>query len=187
MPFTRFPHGCRPAHTHYATHCRGKKNQSRATHTGELDAAVTALGSSALLLQVKVTELTTRGLDDANLVGPRVVPVEGKKNNRQYIVPKSLAAVPSCSQYRLERRGGIVGGREFFSNVRVPAALERNRVRTFSNTKAIKRMKLTNVSLLFAILSCLILCDGQERRRRSGCEKEMFEVGRVCGFLACSR
>lgn len=49
------------------------------THTGELDATVTALGSSTLLLQVKVTELTAGGLDDANLVGPRVVPIERKK------------------------------------------------------------------------------------------------------------
>ena len=49
------------------------------THTGELDAAVTALGSSTLLLQVKVTELTAGGLDDANLVGPRVVPIERKE------------------------------------------------------------------------------------------------------------
>jgi hypothetical protein len=36
-----------------------------------------------LLLQVKVTELTAGGLDDANLVGPRVVPIESKKI-RQY-------------------------------------------------------------------------------------------------------
>ena len=48
----------------------------RSTHTGELDAAVTALGGSALLLDVQVPELTTRGLDDANLVGPRVVPMK---------------------------------------------------------------------------------------------------------------
>lgn len=52
-----------------------KNFDSRVTHTGELDATVTALGSSTLLLQVKVTELTTGGLDDANLVGPRVVPI----------------------------------------------------------------------------------------------------------------
>lgn len=46
------------------------------THTGELDATVTALGSSALLLDMEVPELTAGGLDDANLVGPRVVPVD---------------------------------------------------------------------------------------------------------------
>jgi hypothetical protein len=62
-------------------HSRSKMHQGRrgTTHTGELDAAVTALGSSSLLLQVKVTELTAGGLDDANLVGPRVVPIESKK------------------------------------------------------------------------------------------------------------
>jgi hypothetical protein len=46
------------------------------THAGELGATVTALGSSALLLDVEVTELAARSLDDADLVGPRVVPVE---------------------------------------------------------------------------------------------------------------
>ena len=45
------------------------------THAWELDAAVTAFGSSALLLDVKVTELAAGCLDDADLVGPRVVPV----------------------------------------------------------------------------------------------------------------
>lgn len=51
------------------------------THAGELDAAVTALGSSTLLLDVEVTELAARSLDDADLVGPRVVPVEQKPIN----------------------------------------------------------------------------------------------------------
>jgi hypothetical protein len=51
------------------------------THAGELDATVTALGSSALLLDVEVTELAARSLDDADLVGPRVVPVEQKPIN----------------------------------------------------------------------------------------------------------
>lgn len=45
------------------------------THAWQLDAAVTALGSSALLLEVEITELAAGGLDDADLVGPRVVPV----------------------------------------------------------------------------------------------------------------
>ena len=45
------------------------------THTRELDTAVTALGSSALLLQVEITELAAGSLDDADLVGPRDVPV----------------------------------------------------------------------------------------------------------------
>jgi hypothetical protein len=41
------------------------------THAGELDATVTALGSSALLLDVEVTELAARSL----------VPVEQKPIN----------------------------------------------------------------------------------------------------------
>ena len=60
-------------------HTTRKKFNSGGTHARELDAAVTALGSGTLLLQVQVPELTTRGLDDANLVGPRVVPVEREK------------------------------------------------------------------------------------------------------------
>jgi hypothetical protein len=46
------------------------------THTRELDATVTALGSSTLLLDVEVPERAAGGLDDADLVGPRVVPVD---------------------------------------------------------------------------------------------------------------
>lgn len=45
------------------------------THTRELDTAVSALGSGTLLLDVQVTEVTTGGLDDADTVGPRVVPI----------------------------------------------------------------------------------------------------------------
>lgn len=48
----------------------------RSTHAWELDAAVTALGGSALLLNVEVPKLAAGGLDDADLVGPRVVPVD---------------------------------------------------------------------------------------------------------------
>lgn len=44
------------------------------TYTWELDATVTALWCSALLLEVKVTELSTWGLDDADLVGGGVIP-----------------------------------------------------------------------------------------------------------------
>ena len=44
-------------------------------NTRELDATVTALGSSALLLDVEVPELAAGGLDNADLVGPRVVRV----------------------------------------------------------------------------------------------------------------
>jgi len=51
------------------------------TYTSELDTAVTALGCSALLLEVKVTELTTGSLDHTGDVGLGVVsedsPVSG--------------------------------------------------------------------------------------------------------------
>ena len=54
------------------------ENSLGSTHTGKLDATVTALGGSTLLLDVEVPELTTGGLDDTDLVGPRVVPVRKK-------------------------------------------------------------------------------------------------------------
>ena len=44
------------------------------TYTRELDAAVTALGGSTPLLDVKVPVLATGGPDNADLVGDRVVP-----------------------------------------------------------------------------------------------------------------
>ena len=44
------------------------------TYAGELDAAVTALGSGALLLDVQVPELAAGGPDHADLVGDGVVP-----------------------------------------------------------------------------------------------------------------
>ena len=44
------------------------------TYTRELDAAVTALGGGAPLLEVQVPVLTTGGPDNADLVGDRVVP-----------------------------------------------------------------------------------------------------------------
>jgi hypothetical protein len=43
------------------------------TYACQLGAAVTALGSSALLLDVQVTVLAARSPDDADLVGDRVV------------------------------------------------------------------------------------------------------------------
>ena len=68
-----------PRHLLANPHNRMKKKETEIslgiTHTGELDAAVTALGSSALLLDVEVPELAAGGLDDTDLVGPRVVPV----------------------------------------------------------------------------------------------------------------
>lgn len=45
------------------------------TYARELDAAVTALGVGALLLEVKVTELATRGLDNTSDVALGVVTV----------------------------------------------------------------------------------------------------------------
>lgn len=44
------------------------------TYARELDAAVTALGSGALLLDVQVPELAAGGPDHADLVGDGVVP-----------------------------------------------------------------------------------------------------------------
>ena len=112
-----------PFRTHTISHIFRQKKSRRSTHTRELDATVTALGSGTLLLQVKVTELTTRGLDDANLVGPRVVPIQ---KNRQYVVRIFITLVSSDRiQCRIKRRGGIVGGKGIFFNVRVPAALQK--------------------------------------------------------------
>lgn len=82
--------GGRVVHTHSHENLIRRKITTKSTgstHTGELDAAVTTLGSSALLLDVEVPELAARGLDDANLVGPRVVPVDEKKS-RQYPAKK---------------------------------------------------------------------------------------------------
>lgn len=50
------------------------------THTRELDAAVTALGSGTLLLDVQVSKVATRGLDNADTVGPRVVPISSNSS-----------------------------------------------------------------------------------------------------------
>ena len=60
------------------------ENSLGSTHTGKLDATVTALGGSTLLLDVEVPELTTGGLDDTDLVGPRVVPV--RKKSHQHLI-----------------------------------------------------------------------------------------------------
>ena len=56
-------------------HIAQLRNSLGNTHTRELDATVTALGGGSLLLDMEVPELTAGGLDDADLVGPRVVPV----------------------------------------------------------------------------------------------------------------
>lgn len=45
------------------------------TYARQLDAAVTALGGSATLLDVEDAKLATGGLDDTSPVGPGVVAV----------------------------------------------------------------------------------------------------------------
>jgi hypothetical protein len=49
---------------------------SRGTYARELGAAVTALGDSASLLDVKQTDITTGSLDDSGSVGGGVVAVQ---------------------------------------------------------------------------------------------------------------
>lgn len=51
----------------------GVVRDSRLTYARELGTAVTALGDSTALLDVKKTEVTTGGLDHPGLVGPGVV------------------------------------------------------------------------------------------------------------------
>lgn len=57
-----------------------RKNLGDGTHTRELDTAVTALGSGTLLLDVQVSKVATRGLDNADTVGPRVVPISSNSS-----------------------------------------------------------------------------------------------------------
>lgn len=71
----------RTKHFELPTRTQPNLKGTGSTHTRQLDTAVTALGSSALLLQVEITELAAGGLDDTDLVGPRVVPV----GIRQYL------------------------------------------------------------------------------------------------------
>lgn len=55
------------------------------THPRKTDTTVTALGRRTLLLDVKVTEMSAGGLDDADFVAAGVVPM-GRRNARQYSV-----------------------------------------------------------------------------------------------------
>lgn len=65
-----------PTHPHrYTCNTNLGKISLGSTHTRELDATVTTLGSGSLLLDVEVPELAAGGLDDTDLVGPRVVPI----------------------------------------------------------------------------------------------------------------
>lgn len=108
------------------------------THTGELDATVTALGSGTLLLDVLVSELAAGGLDDANAVGPCVVPVcENPSISCSCEIPpkkkKKAASYPIRSQFKnshhcivetdTTEHDKTLG--EGIHNVRVPAALKR--------------------------------------------------------------
>ena len=55
--------------------------------TGKLETAVAALGSSSLLLNVQVSELSTRGLDHADIVAGGVVgspSAVGKTSGRHF-------------------------------------------------------------------------------------------------------
>ena len=91
------------------------KNSSGGTHTGELDATVTALGSGTLLLQVKVPELAAGGLDNANLVRPRVVPIGGAsicRSSNQGSQPVHCDRI----EYHVTRREGIVRGEGIFDS-----------------------------------------------------------------------
>lgn len=59
------------------------------THPRKADTAVAALGRRTLLLNVKVTEMSTRGLDDADLVAAGVVPVG--RNKRPSILYSAMS------------------------------------------------------------------------------------------------
>ena len=56
------------------------------TYTGELDAAVAALGSSAALLDVKNAEIATGGLNDPRPVRGRVVPIEIRSQSLKFLL-----------------------------------------------------------------------------------------------------
>jgi hypothetical protein len=56
------------------------------TYTGELDAAVAALGSSAALLDVKNAEVATGGLNDPRPVRGRVVPIEIHSQSPRFLL-----------------------------------------------------------------------------------------------------
>lgn len=91
------------------------------TYTGELGAAVTALGGSSALLQVQSPELATGGLDNPRLVRRGVVP----SSNRGLVLASTIfpAGRPrrdKVVQFRrlnqrtredIEERTGCGGGR----------------------------------------------------------------------------
>ena len=64
------------------------------TYTRELDAAVTAFRWAALLLDVQISELATRGFDDPDFVGASIVSsrcfesvIDDRKPRRQFLAP----------------------------------------------------------------------------------------------------
>jgi hypothetical protein len=169
VPFTRFLDG-RPPHTtpHKTTHTT-IKIRSGSTHTGELDAAVTALGSGTLLLQVKVPELTTRSLDDANLVGPCVVPVKRENSSicRSKTIQSCISSILIVANIDSSEEEALCEMREFFFCQRTGSggAGGWKSQSVFSiETISSQARQLTYCSLLFGILACLNLCYGQERR-----------------------
>ena len=78
--------------------------------TGELDTAVTTLGSGALLLDVEISELASGSLDYADILARGVV-------GRSSAVCKSggrhLVGIPGASDGRFLNLGGPVGGDRF--------------------------------------------------------------------------
>lgn len=126
------------------------------THAWKLDAAVTALGSGALLLDVEVSQVTARSLDDADLVGPRVVPA------------RKIASLACLLKSHNNRSSG------HRVDVRVPPALSQKSTLA-SNPNISQRSgpeSLTYCNLLFAIVTVLESLDrvttssGNQRRGR---------------------
>jgi len=84
------------------------------TYTCELEATVTALGSSALLLDVKVAELTTGSLDHTGDVGLGVVSREQRIGQPDCLFPHLLSLFQelqmSCVADKVYSRWGVVDG-----------------------------------------------------------------------------
>jgi hypothetical protein len=78
------------------------------TYTRELDAAVTALGGSTPLLDVKVPVLATGGPDNADLVGDRVVPEQAMLASSPCSFLPSAILDPAIRS-RVRIRHGVTG------------------------------------------------------------------------------
>jgi len=114
------------------------------TYTWELDAAVTALWCSSLLLEVEVTELATWGLDNADLVGGGVVPVITRVSRVSVSSSSNLEGYSIAQQSRVWVELGYLTG----SSVSVGS----NRQYIDLEGKGI-RIERTYVSLLDAIVT----------------------------------